>query len=133
MPELQREAYPLTLTTGARSNNRMGVYGPSIPALARLEPAPCAELSEVDARELGVRDGDVVRVITPFGSGEHVARVGGMAAGAVHVPHGGGSAFMPAAWRCGSANNLTPLDVCDEVTGFPLIKDVPCRVELVES
>lgn len=132
-PELQREAYPLTLTTGARSNNRMGVYGPSIPALARLEPAPCAELSEVDARELGVRDGDVVRVITPFGSGEHVARVGGMAAGAVHVPHGGGSAFMPAAWRCGSANNLTPLDVCDEVTGFPLIKAVPCRVELVES
>ena len=129
----QREAYPLTLTTGARSNNRMGVYGANIPALAELEPFPCVEISEADARELGVRDGDAVRVRTPFGEGAHVARVGGMAKGAVHVPHGGGSAFMPASWRDGSANDLTPLDVCDEVTGFPLLKTVPCRVERIED
>lgn len=103
------------------------------PALAKLEPSPCAELSEADARALGVGEGDAVRVVTPFGEGVHVAHVGGMATGAVHVPHGGGSSFMPAAWRDGSANALTSLDECDEVTGFPLLKTVPCRIERVDA
>lgn len=129
----QCETYPLVLTTGARSNNRMGVFGANIPALAKLEPSPCAELSEADARALGVGEGDAVRVVTPFGEGVHAAHVGGMATGAVHVPHGGGSSFMPTAWRDGSANALTSLDECDEVTGFPLLKTVPCRIERVDA
>lgn len=131
LPGLGDARYPLTLTTGARDVARMGVLGPSLPAIARLRPAPVAQLSDEDAGALGIADKDEVRVETPFGSARFTAHVGGMARGAVHVPHGGGGALMAPAWREGGANQLTSLDVHDPISGFAVIKSLPCRVERV--
>lgn len=118
-----------TLTTGARSDTRMGAFGANLPGIAAIEPCPLADVAAEDARELGIEDGGRVRVTTPFGSGVYTARVGGMARGAVHLPHGGGSSFMPKAWRDGNVNDLCSLDYQDPVTGFVTTKSVPCRVE----
>ena len=128
----RRQRFPFVLTTGARSNNRMGVYGANIPVLAALEPEPLVEVSSGDASALEVGDGDLVRVVTPYGRCVYRVRIAPMARGAVHVPHGGGSAFMPDAWRDACPGALTSLGECDDITGFPLIKAVPCRIERVE-
>lgn len=122
-------AFPLTLTTGARHNLRIGAFGANLPEIARAEPKPRCDISPEDAEALGIADGDDVVVTTPFGSAPFQARVFGMAKGSLHVPHGGGSAYMPEAWRQGNANSLTSLDYCDPVTGFVAFKSVPCRIE----
>ena len=129
LPGLNDPEYPFTLTTGARSNNRMGVLGANLPGIAALEPCPLMDLGPEDARELGIADGDSARVTTPFGSGIYQVKIRGMARRAIHIPHGGGSAYMPQPWRDGNVNDLCSLEYHDPITGFVTIKSVPCRVE----
>ena len=129
LPELDRPEFPFTMTTGARSNYRMGVFGANLPGIAAIEPCPLMDICPEDAAELGLADGDWARVTTPFGSGRYKARVCGMARHAIHIPHGGGSAYMPEPWHQGNVNDLCSLDYNDPMTGFVTIKSVPCRVE----
>ena len=91
----------------------MGLFGANLPGVAKAEPYPYMDLNTVDAKELGIGDGDWAQVTTPFGTGTFKTRVCGMARHCIHIPHGGGSAYMPEAWR---------------VT----LKSVPCRVEKAE-
>lgn len=127
--EMNRPEYPFLLTTGARSNHRMGVFGANIPGIVAIEPYPLADLNEEDAQQLGIEDGEMVRISTPFGSGEYKVRICGMAKHAVHIPHGGGSAYMAGPWEKGNVNDLCSLDYRDPISGFVLNKSVPCRVE----
>lgn len=129
IPEMNLPEFPFTMTTGARSMHRMGVFGANLPGIAKLEPYPYVDLSPADAKELGIVDGDWARVSTPFGSGSFRVRLSGMARHCIHIPHGGGSAYMPEAWKYGNVNELTSLSYNDPVTGFVTIKSVPCRVE----
>lgn len=109
----------------------MGAFGSKHPRLAKLDN-PLAELCAEDAAAIGVRDGDKVRVSTRYGSLVLPVRICGMARGAVHLPHGGGSSYMAPAWRDGNCNDLASLDAVDPETGFALIKTLPCKVEKVE-
>ncbi|HIS40445.1 MAG TPA: molybdopterin-dependent oxidoreductase [Candidatus Aphodovivens avistercoris] len=124
--------WPFLLSTGARDDARMGAFGANIPGIAKLDD-PHAELCAQDAAELGVADGDKVRVSTVYGSLVLPVRIAGLARGAVHLPHGGGSSYMPPAWRDGNCNDLASLDAVDPDTGFVLIKTLPCKVEKVEE
>lgn len=127
--EMNGPDYPFLLTIGARSNHRMGVFGANIPGIAAIEPYPLADLNEEDAQRLGIEDGEMVRISTPFGSGEYKVRICGMAKHAVHIPHGGGSAYMAESWKKGNVNDLCNLDYRDPISGFVLNKSVPCKVE----
>lgn len=130
--EQPEKEWPFLLSTGARDDARMGAFGANIPSIAKLDD-PHAEICAADAAELEVNDGDKVRVSTKFGSLIAPARIGGMARGAVHLPHGGGSAYMAPAWREGNCNDLASLDAVDPDTGFALIKTLPCKVEKVKG
>jgi len=129
IPELDRPEFPFTMTTGARSSHRMGVFGANLPGIAAIEPCPLMDIGPEDAAELGIADGGMARVTTPFGCGTYRAKVCGMARRAIHIPHGGGSAYMPEPWRSGNVNDLCSLEYHDPITGFVTIKSVPCRVE----
>lgn len=132
IPELNRPEFPFTMTTGARSQHRMGVFGANLPGVAKAEPYPYMDLAAEDAQDLGIADGDWAQVTTPFGTGKFKTRICGMARYCIHIPHGGGSAYMPEAWRIGNVNELTSLDYNDPVTGFTAMKSVPCRVQKAE-
>ena len=129
LPGMEDPAYPFTMTTGARSMHRMGVFGANLPGVAKVEPYPYMDLSPADAEELGITDGDWVQVTTPFGTGTFKTRLAGMTRHCIHIPHGGGSNYMPEAWKMGNVNELTSLDYNDPITGFPTMKSVPCRIE----
>ena len=129
IPELAGEEYPFTMTSGSRSNLRMGAVSTNHPFLASIEPNPLMDICAEDAAEVGIADGDVVRVTTPFGSGIYKAKICGMARKAIHVPHGSGSSFMPKAWQEGHANEMCSLKYRDPITGYVTIKSVPCRVD----
>ena len=129
IPELTGEEYPFTMTSGSRSNLRMGAVSTNLPFLAALEPDPLMDICAEDAAELGITDGDKVRVTTPFGNGIYKAKICGMARKAIHVPHGSGSSFMPRSWQEGHANEMCSMKYRDPLTGYVTIKSVPCRVE----
>ena len=97
--------------------------------MAKYEPYPTAEISAKNASEYGIEDGDTVKVETPFGSVTLKASICGMAEGAVHIPFGGGSSFMSEAWKNCNVNDLCSLDYYDPISGFVMIKSVPCRIE----
>lgn len=125
----QSEAeWPFLLSTGARNDARMGAFGANIPGIADLD-SPHAEICAEDAAALDIADEEKVRVSTAYGSLELPARIAPVAKGAVHLPHGGGSSYMPPAWRDGNCNDLASLDAVDPETGFALIKTLPCKVE----
>jgi len=129
IPELNRPEFPFTMTTGARSTHRMGVFGANIPGVAKVEPYPLMDISAKDAEELGIADDEWAKVTTPFGEGTFKAHVCGMAHSCIHIPHGGGSVYMPDAWRYGNVNELTSLEYNEPIIGFVAMKSVPCRVE----
>ena len=129
IPELNKPEFPFTMTTGARSKHRMGVFGANVPGVAKVEPYPYVDIDPEDAKELSIADGDWTLVTTPFGSGTFKAKLGGMARHCIHIPHGGGSAYMPTPWKIGNVNELTSLDYNDPITGFVAMKSIPCRIE----
>lgn len=124
------DEWPFLLSTGARDDARMGAFGANVPGIAALDD-PHVEICAEDAAALGVSDEDEVRVSTAYGSLVVPVRIAGMARGAVHLPHGGGSAYMAPAWRDGNCNDLASLDAVDPDTGFALIKTLPCKVERI--
>ena len=121
------------MTSGARSNNRMGVFGANLDGITAIEPYPLVDICAEDAKEIGIEDGDMVKVTTPFANGTFKAKIRGIARHAIHIPHGGGSAYMSEPWKHGNVNvnDLCSLDYADPMTGFVLIKSVPCRVEKI--
>ena len=129
IPELSSPEFPFTMTTGARSNHRCGTLGANIDKIVAIEPCPLMDVNEDDALELGINNGDMVTVTTPFGEGMYTARVCGVARNVIHIPHGGGSAYMPKLWKEGNVNDLCSLDYHDAITGFVTIKSIPCRIE----
>ena len=122
------EELPLMMTSGARSMIRTGSFGPNMPEIAEVEPIPYIEMSDATAAAHGISDGDRVQLTTAFGSCPFVAKIIPMVDNAVHVPHGGGGSFMTEAWRNSNTNTLCSLKVADMLTGFPIIKSLPCRI-----
>ncbi|MCR4963472.1 MAG: molybdopterin-dependent oxidoreductase [Firmicutes bacterium] len=129
LPGMDEQYYPLLLTSGSRGKVRIGTFGQNIPEMAAYDPYPVVEISAADAAQYQVCDGETVCVISPFGRKSFTARIAPMAKGAIHIPFGGGSSFMNAAWANGNVNDLCSLDYTDPISGFVTIKSVPCRME----
>ncbi len=118
--------YPLRLTTGrtvyhwhTRTKTRRARQ------LQDAAPSMWVEISEPDARRLGIGEGDVVRVTSRRGSIEAPARVSGIREGVVFAP-----------WHYGNsdtaANDLT-LSAWDPVSKQPEYKVAAVSVERVRA
>jgi ferredoxin-nitrate reductase len=111
--------YPLQLSTGRslyhfHTRTKTG----RAPELQRAAPDAWAELAAADAADLGVADGDQVRVESRRGAIVVTARVTGITPGTVFVPFH----YAPRA-----ANELT-LTAWDPVSKQPLFKTAAVRV-----
>jgi anaerobic selenocysteine-containing dehydrogenase len=138
-PETPSDEFPLLLTTGRtvyqfHTRTKTG----RVPQLHDAAPAVWAELSGSDARDLGVEEGDVVRITSARGSIEAPTRISGIRSGVVFVPfHYGywdasdGAEAAPASPST-AANELTQSS-WDPVSKQPMFKVAAVRVEKVAS
>jgi formate dehydrogenase major subunit len=119
--ELPDDEYPLVLNTGRVLEHwHTGSMTRRAKALDAIEPEAFVGIHPDDARELGVEDGDRVRVTSPRGSIALRARV----ADREHK----GAVFIPFHFREASANLLTT-DALDPDGMIPAFKFCAVRVE----
>jgi assimilatory nitrate reductase catalytic subunit len=117
--------YPLLLNTGRtvehwHTRTKTG----RVPVLERLAPEAWVEVHPADARDLGVRSGDLVRVSSSRGSIERLrARVTSVVRA--------GEVFIPFHWDERCANRLTTAQF-DPISREPNYKQCAVRVEVVQ-
>ncbi len=117
--------FPLLLTTGRTYFHwHTGTMTRRSHLLDREEPWAFVELNSGDARQLGLREGELVRVASRRGAVEARARVTDM------VPPG--TIFMPFHFAEGAANALTH-NVLDPEAGIPEYKVCGARISKVAS
>jgi anaerobic selenocysteine-containing dehydrogenase len=83
------------------------------------------EIHPADAAELGIADGETVRVVSATGSLEIPVRIVApceLRRRVVEIYHG---------WEKWRVNFITFDEVNDPISGFPLLKGVPVRVEKI--
>lgn len=118
----------LMLTTGARSRARFNSQYLDRTELAERNKA-VVELNPLDAELRGIKSGDTVSVQTVSGSISLEALVTeDMSAGVVHIPYGGGGHRQIGSWRHVNINSIIPPDLRDPISGYPVLKAVPCEV-----
>ncbi len=122
-PEEPTDAeYPIALTTGRvlEQWHTMTMTG-QVPELLRAVPRPYVEIHPTDARDWGIDDKAIVRVVTRRGSLELEARV-------VDRPRRG-TVFVPWHWPEKLANMLT-IDAVDPGSKEPEYKVCAARIEM---
>ncbi len=136
--ETPSEEYPFLLTTGRTIYQfHTRTKTARAPQLNEAAPEVWTELSEPDARRLGIEEGDMVEVASPRGTVRAQARITGMREGVVFLPFhygywdkpGGDS---PDGGRSRAANEITLTD-WDPASKQPLFKTAAVRVTKVEA
>jgi ferredoxin-nitrate reductase len=131
--EVPRDEYPFALTTGRtvyhfHTRTKTG----RAPELRAAAPEPWVELCPADADQLGLSDGEFVRVSSPRGFIEAPARLEGTRPGVVFIPfHYGYWDLTDNAGPDGcprAANELT-LTAWDPVSKQPQLKTAAVKVE----
>ena len=121
------ENYPLVMTTGARKSLFYHSRHQNIARFRDVHPDAEVEIHPADAAALGIADGDQVRVVSDLGelvlraAVKHAAE---LRQGVVEIYHG---------WVDWRVNILTHDDINDPISGFPLLKAVPVRIEKIET
>jgi anaerobic selenocysteine-containing dehydrogenase len=132
--EPPRDDYPFALTTGRTlSHFHTRTKTGRAAELRAAAPEPWVELCAEDADELGVSDGDRVRVSSPRGFIEAPARITGARPGVVFVPFHYGYWDLDGAGPDGrprAANELT-LTAWDSVSKQPQLKSAAVKVERI--
>lgn len=123
--DVDREMYPLILSTGARKPQFFHARLYRLSWLSALETNPAVEIHPEDARKYGIKDGDRVRVSSPAGEMEGIAvsSINGNP-GVVYIYHGNPK---------GEANNLIHRSYFDPYTGFPGYKSYFCNIEKLDQ
>jgi anaerobic selenocysteine-containing dehydrogenase len=113
--------FPLIAMTGPRIEVYTHSQFRNIPTLHDQMPEPVMEINTETARELGISDGNLVRVESPSGTAEMRANTtDDIHPRVVSIQHGwSGKA---------NANFLTNDTVRDPISGYPSFRSVPCRV-----
>jgi anaerobic selenocysteine-containing dehydrogenase len=130
------EEYPLRLTTGRTAYHfHTRTKTARSPALQHAAPDAWAELAEVDARRLGIAEGDLVRITSPRGEVTVAARVGTGREGVVFIPFHYGwwdedQSGTPTRRR--AANELT-ITEWDPVSKQPMFKVAAVRVDRISA
>lgn len=121
----KNEQYPFILTTGARKSLFYHSRHQNIERFRTVHPAAEMEIHPADAALLGIEDNEVVRIVSKTGSVEIPAKILNAAElrqGVVEVYHG---------WEEWRINFVTFDDINDPISGFPLLKGVPVRIEKI--
>jgi len=119
-------AYPLILTTGARKYLLYHSRYRNIARFLTAVPAAEVEIHPEDAKKWGIEDADWVKVTSEVGSLEIQAKVmheREILPGVLQITHG---------WDKANVNLLTYDAVNDPISGFPLLKAVPVRIERID-
>ena len=115
------------MTTGARKSLIYHSRHQNIQRFRDVHPDAEVEINPADAADLGIADGDRVRVVSRVGelviraAVKHAAE---LRQGVVEIYHG---------WEDWRVNFLTPDDINDPISGFPLLKAVPVRIEKIDA
>jgi anaerobic selenocysteine-containing dehydrogenase len=83
------------------------------------------EMNPKDAAKLGIENTEQVRVISEIGSVQVQVKIVNDAQilpGFVEIPHG---------WQDSNVNLVTYDNINDPISGFPLLKAVPVRIEKI--
>ncbi|HEX8086958.1 MAG TPA: molybdopterin-dependent oxidoreductase [Solirubrobacteraceae bacterium] len=125
------EAHPLRLNTGRTVYHfHTRTKTARAPQLQAAAPDVWVELSEADAAQLGIAEGDVVDVIAPRGRVRGPARITGAREGVVFVPFHYGYWDRDGGDHDRAANELT-ITQWDAASKQPIFKTAACRVEKV--
>ena len=119
--------FPLVLNTGARNPLYYHSRYRNISKFLKAFPSAEVEINPVDAEILGIENTERVNVISEIGSVEVRAKIvdkSQILPGFVEIPHG---------WEDGNVNLVTHDDINDPISGFPLLKAVPVRIEKISS
>jgi anaerobic selenocysteine-containing dehydrogenase len=113
-------AYPLVLTTGARTLEYIHSRFRNVPSLHKRAPEPHVEVHPAKAQELNIEEGEMVVVESPRGSVEMRVRYADeIDPRVIFIPHG---------WNDANANVLTDDTMLDPVTGFPPARSLLARI-----
>ena len=131
LPEYQQPAYlskpnpkyPYVLITGARKVVYLHSRNHNLTSALSAIPKPEIEIHPNDAKKLGVKTGDMVRVTSTVGWVDVpvvVVHESYILPGVVQVTHG---------WSEANINKITHDDINDPIDGFPLMKSIEVRID----
>jgi len=118
-----QKEFPFILTTGARKYLYYHSRYRNIKRFRSHIPAAEMEIHPDDAKGLGVKDKEQVRVISEVGAIDIPVKIVNeceILRGILQITHG---------WDDVNVNLITPDDVNDPISGFPLLKAIPVRIE----
>ncbi|MDX2501049.1 MAG: molybdopterin-dependent oxidoreductase, partial [Deltaproteobacteria bacterium] len=121
------EDYPLVMTTGARKSLFYHSRHQNISRFRDVHPDAEVEIHPADAADLGIKDGEKVRVVSDLGElviRAAVKQAAELRQGVVEIYHG---------WEDWRVNFLTHDDINDPISGFPLLKAVAVRIEKIDA
>ena len=132
-PDLAQQ-YPLVFTSGSRVTSDFRSQFHNIPDLLKKQPEPTVTVNSSDAQKRGIKDNDLVEVITTRGRVRFRAYVtDNLREGVVDAAMGGGGPVGPIAWQNCNVNDLTDLEHYDPISGFPVYKALLCEMVKVRE
>ena len=115
--------FPFILITGARKYLYLHSRYRNIKRFRKAIPNAEVEINPIDAKRLGIKDKECVRIISKTGSILIDAKVmdkNAILSGVLQITHG---------WDEANVNILTDDYEIDPISGFPNMKNVPVRIE----
>ena len=122
------ENFPFILITGTRMMNFYHSRFHNIDKFSKKEPFPYLTINSEDAKKLSITDGQKVIIRSKIGFVEAYAKIVGrdyILPGVLEMPHGWEGLENP--------NRLTFDKVNDPLSGYPLLKSIPVKIELPKS
>jgi len=119
--------FPLQMISGTRKAIYYHSRFHEIEKFQRTIPGALAEIHADDAAQLGIEDGETVRIISRIGELSIPVKIMApetILKGFIEIPHG---------WNEPNVNCLTDDRDVDPVGGFPNLKIVPVRIEKLSS
>jgi anaerobic selenocysteine-containing dehydrogenase len=117
--------FPIILTTGARKSLFYHSRHQNIARFRTVHPTAEVEIHPDNATDLGIKDKEVVRIVSEIGSLEIPAKIvsrSELRKGVIEIYHG---------WEEWRVNFVTHDNINDPISGFPLLKGIPVRIERI--
>jgi len=126
------EEYPLLCGTGLKLGLHTHTQYHTLPGIRQIEPDRFVEIHPAQARRLDIRQGDRVRLTSPWGSVRAVARLReGPAEDVLMLSYGYGQSYTESEWQ--SSNDMTSHTPADPISGATNNRRVPCRISVEEA
>ena len=118
--------YPFVLITGARKPQFLNSRYRNIKRFIKAIPKAEVEIHPTDAKRLGIKNQDRIRIISQIGAivlAAKVVREKEILPGVLQITHG---------WDKANVNILTNDHANDPISGFPNLKNVAVKIEKVD-